>query len=118
MQLCAACRGVQNNVVRDGAAKVEVVTTLVDYTLNRFKVAHATRSSTTSHNQILVLGPWTVPRSTKKFVQAAEEMDSALAAELRPRADVEFMSMLCKPKGFVKPSKADWPMQTITDLVS
>ena len=118
VQLCAACRGVQNNVVRDGAAKVQVITTLVDYTLNRFKVSHATRQSTTSQNKVLVLGPWTGPRSTKKFVQAAEEMDSALAAELRTRADVEFMSMLYKPRGFGKISNADWQMQTIKDRVS
>ena len=112
VQLCAACRGVQNNVVRDGAAKVQVIT------LNRFKVSHATRQSTKSQNKVLVLGPWTGPRSTKKFVQAAEEMDSALAEELTTRADVEFMSMLYKPRGFGKTSKADWQMQTIKDTVS
>ena len=47
-------RGVQNNVERDGASKVDVVMPLIEYMLARFR-AEVCRSAL--RNQILVLGP-------------------------------------------------------------
>jgi hypothetical protein len=106
-------RGVQNNVERDGASKVDVVMPLIEYMLARFR-AEVCRSAL--RNQILVLGPWTGPRSTHDFVVAATEMDKAFAAAIEPLVDVEFMSLLYKPVHF-KPSMADWKMQDKSDLV-
>ena len=98
---------------RDAESKVEVVMRLVRYTLARFR-AEACR--TTLRNQMLVLGPWTGPRSTPAFAKAADAMDNALAAAIEPLVDVEFMSLLYKPAHF-KPSPADWKMQDESDLV-
>jgi hypothetical protein len=67
---------------------------------------------------MLVLGPWTGPRSKPEFVVAAIEMDEALATAIEPMVGVEFMSMLFKPVGFSRVSKADWLVQSKTDLVS
>ena len=49
-----ALEGIQNNVERDGASKVDVVMPLVEYALARFR-AEVCRGAL--RNQMLVLGP-------------------------------------------------------------
>ena len=67
---------------------------------------------------MLVLGPWTGPRSKPGFVAAATKMDDALATAIEPMVGVEYMSLLYKPVGFGRVLKADWRVQDEYDLVS
>jgi hypothetical protein len=67
---------------------------------------------------MLVLGPWTGPRSKPDFVAASTKMDEALATAIEPMVGVEYMSLLYKPVGFSRVSNADWLLQDESDLVS
>ena len=70
----AACRGVQNMLIGSGTGKVQSVVEICDRLLAEFD--GVTRSKT--RPTILVMGPWTGPRSKEDFVVAAKLLDAAL----------------------------------------
>lgn len=109
------CRGVQNMLVGSGTSKVQRVLRVCKKLLSLFDASYLTRS--TVQPAMLVMGPWTGPRSTKQFTAAATVLDAALRDRLLQEERIHYMSMLFKPQRFGKPSREELKIQSKSDLV-
>ena len=107
----AACRGVQNMLIGSGTGKVQSVVEICDRLLAEFD--GVTRSKT--RPTILVMGPWTGPRSKEDFVVAAKLLDVALVDRIAREEGINYMSMIFRR---LKPTKQDWQIQSSKDKVS
>lgn len=98
-----------------GTSKVQRVLRVCKKLLSLFDASYLTRS--TVQPAMLVMGPWTGPRSTKQFTAAATLLDAALRDRLLQEERIHYMSMLFKPQRFGKPSREELKIQSKSDLV-
>lgn len=107
-------RFVQNLLVGSGVTKVTLV----------LKIARRIQQLFTGWSRkdgwppkILVMGPWTGPRSRPDFIAAAGELDKALAVQVAQESGVHYMSMLFRKRPYGKVTESEWRTQSKRDLV-
>jgi hypothetical protein len=98
-------------LIGSGTGKVQSVVEICDRLLAEFD--GVTRSKT--RPTILVMGPWTGPRSKEDFVVAAKLLDAALVDRIAREEGINYMSMIFRR---LKPTKQDWQIQSSKDKVS
>ena len=76
-------------LIGSGTGKVQSVVEICDRLLAKFD--GVTRSKT--RPTILVMGPWTGPRSKEDFVVAAKLLDAALVDRIAREEGINYMSM-------------------------
>ena len=67
--------------------------------------------------KILVMGPWTGPRSRPDFIAAADLLDKALAVEVPKESGMHYMSVLYSRWRYGKVTESEWRTQSKRDLV-
>jgi hypothetical protein len=107
-------RFVQNLLVGSGVTKVTLV----------LKIARRIQQLFTGWSRkdgwppkILVMGPWTGPRSRPDFIAAADLLDKALAVEVPKESGMHYMSVLYSRRRYGKVTESEWRTQSKRDLV-